>query len=109
MVVAVVPMRMVQVVADEVVHVVAVRHHVVPAAGAVLVIALVMRAVVIGRAVGWVAVADRNRVSLHFIALVVVKLAVVQVIDVVVVAYRRMPAVGTVLVVVLIGHGSPFS
>jgi hypothetical protein len=97
------------VITDEIVHVVTVWHLLVPAGRTVLMSTLVIGAVVVRRTGGGVAVADGNRVTLHVAPLVAVKLAVVQVVDVVVVAYGRVPAGGAVLMVVLVAHGSPFS
>lgn len=107
MIIAVVTVGVVQVTADEVVDVVSVRDGLVPAFGSVLVVVLVVGAVVVGGAVGGVAVADRDRVALDDPAFVTVKLAVVHVVDVVFVAYGRVSAVWAVLVFVLVAHGSP--
>jgi hypothetical protein len=71
-----VPVWVVQMPFDEVVEVVAVWYRFVPAVGSVLVAGLVLGAVVLGGAVGWVELADRNRVTLDAVAVVVMQLAV---------------------------------
>jgi hypothetical protein len=85
-VVAVVGVWVVQVAADEVVDMLAVRDRLVTAVGSVLVFGGVLGAVVAGRAVGGVGVADRQRVTLNASLAVVVQLAIMEVIDVIVVA-----------------------
>jgi hypothetical protein len=106
-IVAVVTVRVVQVAADEVVDVVTVRHGLVSAFGSVRVLVVVVGAVVVGGAISGVAVADRDCVALDGAAVVIVKLAVVQIVDVVLVAYGRVTAVGAVLVFVVVAHVSP--
>jgi len=103
-VVAMVSVGVVQVTADEVVDVVAVWYGLVSAAGPVLVSRVVLGAVVVGCAVGRVDIGDRNRVRLDAAAGVVVQFAVVEVVDVVVVADGRVPAGGAVLVFVWVAH-----
>jgi hypothetical protein len=98
-VVAVVAVGVVQVAAYQVIDVVAVRHRFVATAGAVAVPLLVLAAVV-GRGAGrGVLGADRNVMFLHSARLGVVQVAVVQVIDVALVADARVPAARAVLVV----------
>ncbi len=98
--------RVVQVTTDQIVDMVAVRYPLVPTPGAVLVVVLVVGAVVVGRAVGGVALAERDRVALDALALVTVKLAVVQIVDMVPVTHDCVAAAGAVLVIVLIAHCS---
>jgi hypothetical protein len=108
-VVAVVAVWVVQVAADEVVDVLAVRDRLVTAVGSVLVFGGVLGAVVAGRAVGGVGVADRQRVTLNASLAVVVQLAIMEVIDVIVVADGRVIAVRAVLVIACVaGHAATF-
>lgn len=72
-------------------------------------VGVVLGAIVAGRAVGGVRVADRQRVALDPCAAVVVQLAIVEVIEVIVVADGGVPAAGAVLVIVcLAGHAVTF-
>jgi hypothetical protein len=102
-VVAVVAVWVVKVTADQVVHVLAVRDPLVAAVRAVLVFILVFGAVVAGRAVGGVGLADRQCVALDADLAVVVQLAVVEVIHVIVVADGAVTAAWAMLVVVYVG------
>jgi hypothetical protein len=112
-IVAVLSMRVVQMTADQVVRVVAVRHLLVPAIRAVNMSTIVARAFVVGRAGGWVSTAQIDRVLVHVVAVHEVHMPVVQVVDVTVVLDSRMPAIRTVGMamgrVFVTGHGStPF-
>ena len=100
MVVAVVAVGVVQVIADQVVGVIAVRHGRMATAGPVLVAGLVPGARVAGRAARRVRGIDRDRAFVDMVAVRVVEVTVVQVVDVAVMAYRAVPAVLTVPVVV---------
>jgi hypothetical protein len=102
-VVAVVAVWVVKVTADQVVDVLAVRDRLVAALRSVLVFGLVFVAVVAGRAVGGVGLADRQCVALDAALAVVVQLAVVEVIHVIVVADGGVTAARAVLVVVYVG------
>jgi hypothetical protein len=102
-VVAVVAVWVVKVTADQIVDVLAVRDPLVPAVRSVLVFILVFGAVVAGRAVGGVGLADRQCVALDAALAVVVQLAVVKVIHVIVVADGAVTAAWAVLVVVYVG------
>jgi len=96
-VVAVIAVREVQVAIDQVIHMVTVRDHFVPAAGAVDVIGTVTGAGV-GRGAGYrVGGADGNHVFIDMIAVREVQVAIVQVIDVVIVTDGGMAAVRAVL------------
>ena len=97
-VVAVLGVRVMQVIADDVVDVVAVGNPLVAAAGAVPVRSVVAAALVICGAAGRVGVADVEDVLVDVVTMWVVQVPVVHVVDVTVVLYRRMAAVGTVLV-----------
>jgi hypothetical protein len=99
-VVAVVAVGVVQVPVHQVIDVVAVRHRLVAAAGAVAVVLRVLAAVVGGGAARGVVGADRQGVFLHPAGAGVVKVPVVQVIDVALVVNAGVPAPGPVLVVV---------
>ena len=100
MVVAVVAVRVVQVVVHQVVHVVAVRHRFVAAARPMSVPLLVPAASVVGRAIRRVRGADRQGVFLNLAAALVVQVAVVQVVRVVAVPQCRVAAAWPVLMVV---------
>jgi hypothetical protein len=102
-IVAVVAVWVVKVTADQVVDVLAVRDRLVAAVRSVLVFVLVFGAVVAGRAVGGVGLADRQYVALDAAPAVVVQLAVVQVIHVIVVADGAVTATWAVLMVVDVG------
>lgn len=106
MVVAVVPVGVVQVTLDEIVDVVAVWYCFVSAARPVFVFGLVVGAVVFGCAVGRVDISDGNRVRLDAAGGVVMQCAVVQVVHVIGVADGRVPAGGAVLVFVCVAHMS---
>lgn len=100
MVVAVAAVGVVQVAFDQVVHVVAVGHRGVAAAGAVAVVGVVAGAQVLGRAFGGVLRVDRQLVFVDVVAVGVVQVAVVQVVHVAVVLDRGVTAVGAVFVLV---------
>jgi hypothetical protein len=99
-VVAVRVVRMVQVAVDEIVDVVPVRHRLMSAAGAVLVVGGVPAALMIGSAPGGVRVADFDGVLIDVIRVRAVQMAVAQVINVTGMHDGGMPAVGAVGVVV---------
>lgn len=100
MVVAVVSVGVVEMVVDQVIDVVAVRDGGVAAVGPVGVPRLVGGASVIRGAVIGVARANRERVLIDVVSVGMVEMTVVQVVDVVVVPDRDMPASRTVLVLV---------
>jgi hypothetical protein len=102
-VVAVVAVWVVKVTADQVVDVLAVRDRLVAAVRPVFVFGIVVGAVVAGRAVSGIGLGDRQCVAFDAALVVVVKLAVVQVIDVIVVADRAVTAARAGLVVVYVG------
>ena len=108
MVVAVIAVRVMHVIADEVVDMVAVRNRVVPATASVLMVAFVLIAVVAERAGGRVPIADIDGVAFHRVTAVMVKFPVVQIVDMVAVPYRRVAAARSVLVVMSVwGHAGP--
>jgi len=82
-IVTVIPVRMVQVVLDKVIHVIPMRHPLVATRRAVHVSLLMMPAVVLGGAARWMLGADLERVFVDVIAVHVMEVPVVQVIDVV--------------------------
>jgi hypothetical protein len=98
--VAVPVMGMVQVIPDEVVRVIPVRHGFVAAAGPVLVAGLVPVALVIGRAALRVAVVHAERMLGDLPILLVVQVAVFEVVHVAIVADGDVAAAVLVLVVV---------
>ena len=103
MVIAVIPVRMVQVAIDEIVDVVPVRNWFVPAAGAVNVVGIVSAAVMRWRAIVGVRLGHRNRVFLYFAVVAhPVKMPIVQVVNVILVLDSRMAAIGAMLVRVVL-------
>lgn len=96
-----VPVRVVQVAVDEVVDVVAMRHRLMPATGAVLVPRLVSLAAMLGRAAIRVLRSHLDGVLVDVVAVHVVQVPVVQVIDMITVPHRSVPAVGAVLMRVI--------
>ena len=97
-IVAVLSVRVMQVAADEIVGMVAVRHRLMAAAGAVLMSGLVRFARVSRSAVRRVDPRNRQRVLIHVISVPVVQMAVVQVVHVPVVPDRGVPAAGAIYV-----------
>lgn len=102
MVVAVVPVGVMEVPVDEVVDVVAVGHGLVSTAGAVDVTVLVPGAAVCGGAGGRVALAHLDHVLVHVVAVGVVEVAVVEVVHVVAVLDGDVATLGAVDVVVVL-------
>ena len=87
MVIAMIAVRMMQTAPDRIIEMIAVRHRLVPASCAVRVIsgagglrgmAVRMRSI------------DRDHVLVHVVAMLVVKMAIVEIIDVIVVTHRNM-------------------
>lgn len=101
MVVAVLGVRVVQVIADEIVDVIAVGNLHVTARRPVLMRRIVCAAGVLGSAAGGVGLGDVEDVLVDVIAVRVVQVAVVQVVGVAVVLDRLVAAAGTVLVSVI--------
>ena len=97
MIVAVTSVRVVQMPGHQIIHVVAVRHSVVPAVWSVRVVLGVLAAVVLRRAARRVARVDGEAVIVDVIAVHVVQVAVVKVIRMVAVSHRLMAAPGFVL------------
>jgi hypothetical protein len=93
---------MVQVTADQVIDVLAMRHRLMAAVRPVLVASIMLVALMALGAVGGVGVRDRDRVALDATLGVVVQLAVVEVIDVIAMTDRRVAAARTVLVLVCV-------
>ena len=100
MVVAVISVRMVQMTSDQVVDVIPVRDHVVPTIGAVLVRRAMLPAGVLGSAAFGVDVADLEHVLVDVVAVQVMQMTVVQVVEMIVVFDRSMPAGRPVLMIV---------
>ena len=101
MVVAMVAVRVVQVAVDQVVDVVTVRDGFVAATGAMDVAGLVAAAFVLGRAAVGVGGRDRDHVLVDVVAMRMVQVAVVQVIDMTVMADGRVAAAGAMGVVMV--------
>lgn len=111
-VVAVIPVRVMEMSVDQIVDMVAVRYGFVSAAGTVPVVLVVSAAGVIGRAAAGIAIAHLDGVLVDVIAVGVMEMAVVQVVDVVTVPDRGMAARRAMLVrvvgvnlVIVRGHG----
>ena len=103
MVVAVVAVRMAQVIVDEIVRLVTVRDGLVAATG-VMMPRVVAAALIVGRTYLRVLVRDRHRMFVVVSLMLVVQVTVVQVIDVIVVLDRGVAAIGTMdMVTVLVG------
>lgn len=100
-VVAVVPMWVVQVTVDQIVDMVAMRDSFMPATRAVHMARLMTAALMIGRAAIRVGGGDLQPVFIHVVAVRVVQMAVVQIVDVVAMTDRRVAAGGAVLVIVM--------
>jgi hypothetical protein len=96
-IVAVIAVPMMQVVANAIVHVIAVRNRLVAAAGAVDVIRCVATAAVVGGAPVRVVGRHFDHVLVDVIAMRVVEVTIMQIIGVAAVAHRRVPAARTVL------------
>ena len=92
---------MVQVAIDKVIDVIAVRHRLVPAAGAMSVVVCVLAAVVLRRAAGRIGCVHSQRMLLNAVRRMMVEMAVVQVIDVAIVLDARVPATRAVLMVMI--------
>src|SRR6266576_2806778 len=99
-VVAMSAVGMVQVTVDEIIRVVAVRHRLVAAAGAMFVSLVVAAAIVRRRAGGGIRLVHFEAMLFHLRAAHVVEMAVVQIIDMAIVTNARMPATGSMLVIV---------
>jgi len=102
MVIAVIAMRMMQVAIDQVVHVVAVRYCLMPAARAMDMSRGMAAAVVVRRALIWVPGADFQSVLVNVAGMWVVQVTVMQEIHVTVVPDRGMAATDTVPVVMVL-------
>ncbi|SAL54611.1 hypothetical protein AWB64_06017 [Caballeronia sordidicola] len=100
-VVAVIAVRMMQVTVDKIVHMIAVRHGVVSATRAMHVPGLMATALVIGRAAIEIGGVDFQLVFIDMVAVRVMQVAVVQVVDMALMANRRVAAAGTMLVIVM--------
>jgi len=98
MIIAMVAMGMVQVPIHQIVDVVAVRHRLVTATGAVLMPWLVPFAAVLRRAAIGILRRHFDRVLVDMVAVRMVQVPIVQKIDVVAMADGRMPTAGPVLV-----------
>jgi hypothetical protein len=93
-IVAVIAVLMVQPPVDEIVDVVAVRHRFMPAAGAVDMPRFVIGAAVLGIATVWVSIGNLDHVLVDMIAMRMVKVPIVQVVDVVTVLDGDVAASG---------------
>jgi hypothetical protein len=101
MVIAMLAMRVVKMAVHQEIDMIAVRDHLVAAAGAVLVLLVVAATDMARRAVGGIGCIDRQPMLLDAAGTHVVQMAVVQVIDMPVVLDGLVPAVGAMLVSVI--------
>jgi len=100
-VIAVVAMREMQMAIDQIIHMVAVRHHFMPASGAVDVAGLVTCAAMLRGAGGGIGGAYGNHMLIDVPLVREVQVAIVQIIDMAIMANGGMAAVGTMLVGVI--------
>ncbi|HUA82497.1 MAG TPA: hypothetical protein VMB85_01465 [Bryobacteraceae bacterium] len=98
MVVAMIAVLVMQMPADQVIDMAAVRNRLVPAVGAVFVFMIMLAAAMIRGATFRIVIADADTMFVYVVAMQVVQVAVVQIIDMSVVPHRGVPAVGAVLV-----------
>ena len=101
MIVAVVAVHMMQMPADEVVHMITVWHSLVPTARPMHVPCIVPAALVRGRASGWVRLIDRYAVLVYMALMGMMQMAVVEIIHVPIMHDCGVAAVGAVLVIVV--------
>jgi hypothetical protein len=118
MVIAMAIMRVMQVIADEIVDVVSVGHGFMTAARPVDVIRSMSATMMVGRAARGIVGADFQHVLIHMIAVHMMQMAIVQIVDMIAVSHSRMAAaravnVGVAVMMRLIagGHwgGAPFN
>jgi hypothetical protein len=102
MVVAMVPMRMVKVIAHQVIGVIAMWYGLMPAALTMTVIVAMRSAAVLGGTVGRVGAVHRQFMLVDMITVRVMHVAIVEVIGVTVVNHRDVPTIGAVLMVVVL-------
>ena len=102
MVVAVIAMRVVQVAIDQIVHMVSVRHRGVTAARPMNVIRSVRGAGVLRRASARIGRRDRKDVLIHMVAMRMVKMTIVEIVDVPFMLYRHMATLRAVLVFMVV-------
>jgi hypothetical protein len=98
-------MRMMQVAIDEVIDVVAMRHRLVTAAGAVDMASLMPGALVVGGAGVGIRRADLDHMFIDMVPMRVMQMAVMQVIDVIAMANGGMAAARAMLVIVVLVMG----
>jgi hypothetical protein len=110
-IVAVITVRMMQTIVDQIVDVVAVWHSLVPATRSVLVPRFMALLGIRGRAAIGVLFIDGDLMLVHVVAVGIVQMPVVQIVRVTVMANRDVPAGGAVLVIMawmdgVFGHGA---
>jgi len=97
-VVAVVTVREVQVAIDQIIHMVTVRHHFMPAAGTVDMAGIVTGTVVLRGTGDGIGCADGNHMLVNVPVMREVQMTIVQIINMPLMTYGCMPTVGTMLV-----------
>jgi len=85
----------------EIVHVIAMRHGLMPASGAVTMLRLVSPAVVMRRALVRIRPRDFESVLIHMVAMRMMQMTVMQIIDVIIVLDCGMPTVGAVFMLMI--------
>jgi hypothetical protein len=95
-VVAVVAVRMMQVTVDQVVDVVAVRHRLVAATWTVAMVRVMAGAAMVGRAAVGVPLAHGDDMLVDVVLVRMMQVAVMEIVDVAIMAHREMAAPGTV-------------
>jgi hypothetical protein len=108
-IVAMIPMRMMQVAVDQIIDMIAMRHRLVTAIRTVLVIARMAAAIMIRRALVGIAGAHVDGVFVEVILMRVMKVAIMEIVHVIAVLYRGVAAartmlVGMVVMDVMLGH-----
>ena len=104
MVVTVVAVRVVQMPVDQIVNVVAVGHWFMATTGTMDVISIVPCAPMMGRAAIWIGRGDLNDMFVYVIPMQVVKMAVVEIVDMVAMAHGGVATVGSVNVWMVAGR-----
>lgn len=98
-----IPMGVMQMIANQIINVIAVRYGLMATAGAVLVVRIMDAAMMCGRAPVRIGVAYRNHVFIYVIAVQVVKVPVMEIVDMPLMTHGDMSTIRPVLVRVIGG------
>ncbi|WP_242467768.1 hypothetical protein [Thiocapsa imhoffii] len=101
MIIAVIPVRVMEMAFDQIVDMIPVRYRLVPAAGSMHVTGVMTSAVMRRRALIGIGRSHRNDVLVDMVSMRMMEMPVVQVIDVAVVLDRRVPATGAMFMIVI--------